>query len=174
MPKLWEIAADVLALDALLDEVDGDVSDPQVEAAWLAMQADLQTEESRKLDGYANYVRSLEMEATAARAEAELYLTRAKSRENRVAWIKSRIKDYLILTNRKSIKTETGRTIAVQVNGGVQALELVENLDPATLPNEFVIVRRVPDTDAIRRHVTEIGALPFACLKPRGTSLRIR
>ena len=174
MPKLWDIAADVLALDDLIDQLEGDVSDPQVEAAWLAMLAELQHDESAKLDGMVNWIRSLEMEANAARAEAELYMLRAKSRENRAAWIKGRIKDYLILTNRKSIKTETGRTVAVQANGGKQALELVDNLDPAELPSEFVVVRRVPDMDKIRRHVEEIGALPFATLKPRGSHLSIR
>ncbi len=173
MPKLWEIAEDVLALDALLDETNGELT-PEIEAAWLAMQTELAHNEAAKLDGYVHYIRSLEMEANAAREEASMYLARAKSREKRTEWIKARLKDYLILTNRKSIKTETGRIVAVQANGGVQALDIAKDLDPATLPSEFVRIVREVNTEAVRKHVEEYGALPFATLRPRGTSLRIR
>ncbi len=174
MPKLWEIAADVLALDALIEEVDGDLTDPRVEAAWLAWMGENDGNEGRKIDGYVNWIRFKESQAMAAKAEAVRYAKIMKTCENIVAWQEKRLKDYLILTKRDKILTETGRTVAIVKNGGVQALDIASDLDPATLDPQFVRIVREVNTEAVRKHVEEYGALPFATLKPRGTSLRIR
>lgn len=171
---LFQLGDDIRALDDLIEELGGDVSDPQVEAAWLAMAEQLTTDEAAKLDGYVNYIRTLEMEAVAAKAEAEQYAMKARTRENRVKWIKERLKQHLEATGRTKAETATKRAIAIQANGGKPPLILVDNLDPATLPDHLVIIRRTPDTDAIRAALEAGEPLPFASLGCRGTHLRIR
>ena len=71
---LWkseaEITADLAQLNDLLDDIEGDMSrlgemEPAV-TAWLDAIAG---EEAAKLDGYVHWIRHLQMEAAAARAE---------------------------------------------------------------------------------------------------------
>jgi hypothetical protein len=173
MATLWEIGDDIRALDDLLEELGGDVTDPQVAAAWAALAADLASDESRKLDGYVNWIRRLEMEAMAARAEADRYLQKARKRDNRIAWIKANLQAHLESTARARIETETHRVISIRGDGGAVPVKLSETLDPAALPDEFAVVRRTPDIEAIRAALADGRELPFATLGERGTHLRI-
>lgn len=172
MPTLFEIGDDMRALNDALE--GGELSSPEVEAAWLAEMERLHHDEAAKLDGWVDWIRRDEMIANAAQQEAERYLDIARAAKNRNEWKKARLKDYLLLTERKSIRTATGRTVAVQGNGGSVPVRLADAIDPATIPDEFAIVRRSPDLEAIRKHLEAGGSLPFAELGVRGTSLRIR
>jgi len=173
MPSLWEIADDIRALDALIEELGGDITDPQVTTAWEAMAASLATDESRKLDGYVNWIKRLEMEAAAVRAESDQYLQKARTRDNRIAWIKANLKLHLETTGRTKIETETHRVVSIRGNGGSTPVKLADTIDPAALPDEFTIVRRAPDMEAIRAALSGGRELPFATLEKRGTHLRI-
>lgn len=170
---LYQIGADLLALDALLDEANGDLSDPAVEAAAAAWFDALAAEEAAKLDGWIGYVRQLEMEAAAAKAEAEQWLTRVRSREARVAWLKERLKRHLEATGRTKATTLSGRTIAVQANGGHPPVE-IDAVDPYGVADRLCEVRRLIDREKVRTALLAGEGLSFARLVPRGTHLRIR
>lgn len=174
MPTLFDIGDDIRTLDSLLEEVGGELSDPRVEEAWAVMAAELAENEAAKLDGYVNWMRTLEMEAAAARAEAEQYEAKANSRENRIKWLKDRLKNHLEGTGRTKVETATRRVLSIQRNGGAEPVKLVDNLDPATLPDDLAIVKRSPDMDAIRKRLQAGFTLVFATLGERGTHLRIR
>lgn len=187
MPKLFEIAQDMRALDELIDESGGELS-PEVEAAWESMASGLYEQEAAKAEYSINWIRKLESEAAAARAEAEQYLKHATTRENRVKRIKAMWLMHLESTGRGKIETATQRVLARQANGGVTPVILAENLDPSTIPDDLVIVRRVPDLEAIRKRLEAIKATPVAPGEPgqivaipgvavlgeRGFHLRIR
>jgi len=156
-----------------MNECDDELSREASEAfdEWFG---ELSKNEAAKLDGYVGLIKTLEMEAAAAKAEAEQYTMKARSRENRAKWLKERVKGYLEATGRTKVETATKRTIAIQANGGAVPVMLMDSIDPASIPDEFAVVRRTPNTEAIREYLAAGGQLPFASLGVRGTHLRIR
>lgn len=174
--SLFAIGDDLQALDALLEECGGELSTPEVEAAFLTLAQQIAAEEGAKLDGCVHYLRRLEMEASAAKSEADQYLQHAKVRENRIARFKAFLLDYLHRTGRTKVQTETGRVLASQTNGGKPPLRLRDNIDPATVPDHLVQVKRTLDTEAIRRGLAEgdPDAKAIAILDAPGCHLRIK
>lgn len=174
MVTLFSIGADLLALNDLCDELPGGEMSPEAEAAFDAWAAKLAEDEATKLDGYCGLIRSLEGEAAVARSEAEQYLARAAARENRVKWLKARMKLHLESTGRTKAVTATGRTVAIQANGGKVPVWIDPAVVPADLPAPFQRVRVEVDTEAIRANLESGHELSFARLEPRGTHLRVR
>ncbi len=172
MRRLFDIGEDLLAIDGLIDDLDGDISDPAVDAALGMWLNESETEEGVKLDGYAGYIRQLEHEADVAKAEAEEYRRRAQTRENRVAWLKARLIQHLQRTGRTKVATATGRTVAVQSNGGRRPVTFIELFDADSIPIEFT--KRVVDDEAIRAALEAGQELNFAHLGERGVHLRIK
>lgn len=173
---LLEIGDDIRALDNLIEEAGGELSRPEVEAAFVALFEQLACEEAGKLDGCVNYIRRLESEVSLARSEADQYLQHARVREARIDRFKRFLIDYLNRTGRTKATTLTGRTVAVQANGGKPPVRLVESIDPATVPDHLVQVKRLLDIEAIRRGLEEgdPDAKKIAMLAERGQHLRIR
>lgn len=170
---LFEIGDDLRALALLMNDCDAELTRETSEALdeWFA---ELARDEAHKLDGYVGLIRTLEMEEAKAKEEAERFLMAARVRGNNVRRLKDRVKDYIAASGRTKVVTAAGRTLAVTGNGGHAPILLPESLDPASIPDEFAIVRRTPDIDAIREHLTAGGSLPFATLGSRGNHLRIR
>lgn len=172
MRTLFNIGDDLRALADLMDECE-ELS-PEVDAAITAWFNELSADEAAKLDGYVGLIRTWEMEAAAAYAEAEQYEAKARVRANRAARLKDRLKWYLESTGRKKVETATKRTIAIQANGGPVPVMLADSIDPSTIPDDLAIVRRTIDTEAVRQFLLAGGTLDFAALGFRGTHLRIR
>lgn len=170
---LFEIGADLVALDNLIDETGGELANPEVEQAVESWFKELAVAESTKLAGYCGYIHQLDMEAEAAKQVAAVYQSKAKTRESRIAYLKNRMKEYLTGTGRTKVQTADGQTIAVQKNGGKQPIEH-DPIDPNELPDQFVKIVRQPDNDAIRKALEGGEVLPFSRLLPVGTHLRIR
>lgn len=173
MSTLYEIGADLLALDSLLEERGGDITDPEVAAAIDAWAAELQANLAVKLDGCIGYLRTLEMEAVAARAEADQWNAKASSRELRRDHFKARVKAILEVAGQTKVTTAAGRTVRVQANGGKLPLKLDDPLDVSLIPDRLCVIRREPDRTAIAAAIEAGEELPFARLLPRGTHLRI-
>lgn len=180
LPKrtLFEIGAELQALDALLEELGGDVSNPEVGAAIDLWYASLTADEGQSLENWVGYVRQLEMEAAVAREEAERFLAKARSRESRITWLTAAMKAHLERTGRTKATTAAGRTIAVQKNGGKPPLAWTGPaggmVTPDDVPDEFCKVRREIDVDKVRAALETGTQLPFAKIEERGTHLRIR
>lgn len=173
MATLFAIGNDFGALDLLLDENGGDVSDPAVNQIVTQWQNELGKDEAVKLENYCQYILRMESEAAVARAEADQFNKKAKTRDARVKWLKDTMKAYLQSQNRKEAQTSAGRKISVQNNGG--ALPLV--IDEAKgIPTEFQrqkIVHEI-DRDKIVQALAAGQSLDFAKFGERGTQLRIR
>ena len=176
MPRtLYEITEDVLKLNELLDEVEGDLGRcGEIEPAITAWLISLGVEQEKKLDGYAGLILQLEMEAVAAKAEAEQWQAKARSRESRVKFLKERLKQHLTLTGQTKVTTASGRLIKVQSNGGQKPIIYADEIDLNTAPEDHVIVRRDLDRAKVRETLESGGTLPFAVLAERGPQLRIR
>lgn len=172
--SLYTIGADVLALGAVLDEVDGDPSKAgEGEAALMQWMESLESEQAAKLDGYLAYLRVLDMEAAQAKAERDEWAAKAKAREARADYLKRRLLDYLERTGQPKVTTAAGRVVSVVKNGGQVPMHLTET-DGEKLPEEFQAVIVVPDKAAIRAALEAGRELDFARLLPRGTRLGIK
>lgn len=174
---LWDIGSDMQALNALIEECGGDVSDPQVEAAFDAMFAEMQRDEANKLEGYAQAIRMLEGEQAAAKLEAAEFAKKAQQRERQIDTMKERIKLYLAAQGRTEAKTARGRTFKIVANGGALPLKIddgVDANDPKQVSPQFVKVVRSLDNTAIRAELEAGGELPFARLGERGTRITLK
>ena len=173
MRPLLEITDDLRALDDLLDEVEGDVSDPRVAQAVDQWFTELDLEFEKKLDNYAAFITELSARAEFRKFEADRLAKRAKSEFNLADWLKARLK--FVLEQRKATKIETPRyTLSICKNGGKVPVEIYE---PANVPKELcrhIPESWVPDADRIREVLEECSDVPGAALGVRGTHLRIK
>lgn len=179
-PSLFQIGEEMQQLDRLLTDCGGDISDPAVEAHVTKVAADLADAEAKKLDGILWYMRQMEHQEAAVRAQADQlaelmteYNTAATKLERGRERLKKLVKEHLERTNRTEATSEAGVSFRIQANGGAPSLEYDPGLRPTDVPEEF---------RAVSFNRTAIGAalaagkeVPGCKLVPRtGTHLRIR
>lgn len=171
MPTLYEITSDMRAIDQLLDECGGDVSDERVLQAIENWMAELDTNLRDKVDGYAAYISELLAKALARKAEAKRLTQLAKANENAAKRLKERL--MWALEERGVSKVETPLyVVSVAKNGGKAPLDIQV---PATeLPMEYQKVEYSPANDSIRNALEQGIEIDGCTLMERGTSLRIR
>lgn len=147
------IHGDFMALEAILIELQGDVSDEEVAAAIDEWLLENQAEFDQKADGYAEFIARVELRSQARKAEADriakpLYEL-SKQDENLAKRLKERCKEFMIL--RQTLKLETPlHKFAVTNNGGVQPMAIAEGLDIRQIPEELHFVTTVLNEEAIR------------------------
>jgi hypothetical protein len=171
---LFSIGADLEALEALLDEAAGDISNPAVAAAVKEWFAEIRSNQGEKIDRYVSLLRKWEGQAVAAKAEAEQYQKAAQVRTNCVKALKERLKLYLDMTHQTKVETPTGRTVAVQKNGGKVPMEVLPDVNPLGVEERFQLKTISLNTDAVRMALEAGEELKFARLGARGTHLAIR
>jgi hypothetical protein len=176
MPTLREIGEDLQALEDLLAEVGGDVTDEEAEAAIDAWLREAAESESQKLDRYADLIDALVGRARLRREEAERISSLASTDENTVKRLKNRLLWYLSERGVDRIDTQLHR-IVVANNGGRAPLLLDPAADlEAHKSTPYVRVRYEWDTDAIREGL-ERGdrmAEAIAQLGERGKHVRVK
>lgn len=168
MSTLYQITDDLLALDALLDEVGGDITDERAAAAVDEWLADLQANLDRKIDGYCALIQQIAAWQKAAEDEAKRLADLARVRANKAAGLKERLKSALELLGMK--KVQTGRfQVSVCGNGGKAPMDI-----HGPVPEHYI--KHIPqvDNDSIRADLEAGNSLDFAVLMNRGTHLRIK
>lgn len=170
---LYEIREDLAALDDLLAEVGGDVSEADVEAAvdaWLAESGEAMRS---KIDSYAALIRTVEARGAARKAEADRLRALATTDENTVKRLKGRLLWFFQDREIPTLDTDRFR-ISVSQNGG--ATPVVLRVAPEDLPEDWrtSVVTYRAETDRIRAALERGEALPFAALGERGSHIRIR
>lgn len=174
MATLFQIGDDLLALNALCEELPGGELSPEAEAAFDAWAKSIADDEANKLESYCGLVKTLEGEIAVAKAEAEQFAMKARTRENRVKWLKQRMLDYLTGTGRTKAVTTAGRTVAVQANGGNAPLWIDPTIAPEAAPVIYQKIRVEFATDSIRADLEDGIGPNWARLDPRGNHLRIK
>lgn len=171
MPTLLEIEDDVKALDALLNDCQGDVSDPKVQAAvdqWFAEnEASLQA----KVDGYAALIQEKKLLAEMRKQEAKRMADKANRDAAAAEFLAGRLKGVMERLGLSKIESKRF-TVSVQGNGGKQPLDVHVGVDQ--LPEWAVRTKIEPNNEAIRERLEAGETLEFANLQPRGTRLAIR
>jgi hypothetical protein len=159
--KLFDISNDLLTLEALLDEIGGDVTDETAEQAIDNWLAELQDEASNKLENYGHLIKVLESEAEALKLEADRLKAKQKATENKAARLKSRLETFLKINGVEKIQTQTF-TFTLQKAGGKPRFILSDEFSntPEELPEHLRRVKFEPDLIAIR---AEVEADPKNC-----------
>lgn len=168
MATLYEITADLRALDDLLDEIGGDLTDPEVERVTQQWTDELFASLDKKADGYASLIAEIHGRAEIRRAESKRLLERAKADEAKAEWLTSRLFDAMRATNQRLIETPRFR-ISIQRNGGKLPIDIHDEV-----PQEWCRVRYEADKERIRETLESGGTLPFAVLCERGERLVIK
>lgn len=170
MKTLFNITSDLQALDDLLFEVGGDINEETVAAVLDAWFIELEGDLVAKVEGYCCFIKELELRAANRKREAERMRKLAKSDENTVKGLKTRMQQALDFLGRTRVDTDMFR-VTVAKNGGKQPM----TLDETIVPEEFrtTVITQVPNKELIRHRLESGESLSFATLHERGRSLRI-
>lgn len=168
---IFDITGDELALQELLTESGGDISDPAVADAVDAWFEELDKDLENKVQKYCYLIKEFEARAKTRREEAERLASRANVDDNSARSLKERLMFALNLIERPKVTTESFN-IAVTRNGGATPIVI----DEGAVPPEYQTVKTssMPNRDLIRQRLEDGEQLPFAQLGDRGTHLRIR
>lgn len=168
---LYDITDDVMALESLLDEAGGDITDPAVCAAFDAWVAELATDMGNKVDNYAAMIRELEFRAADAKEEAARLIARAKSAESKREFLASRLQTALEMQG--SPKIEGRRfTVSIVGNGGAIPLEIETE---AHIPSAYFVTPAPVLSKAKLKDAIEAGmVIEGVKLGERGKRLSIR
>ena len=165
---LLDISDDLRALDDLLFEVGGDLSDPRVQQAVDGWFAELSKDLDGKVDNYAALIKEMEGRAALRAEEAHRLSNRARIDGESAKWLKNRLKGVLEERGVKKLETRRFR-VSIAGNGGKQPMQV----DPE-VPSSFTRTILETDHDAIRGALEAGENLAFARLLPRGTHLSIK
>lgn len=155
---LTTIEQDLDALDALLAELGGDISEADAEAAIDAWFSELGEARDAKLNGYARRIQALEWAAEAKKAEAARLAAARKRDESNADWLKRRLLSF-VQTRGAPIKGRATHQVETDLfrftetlNGGKRPITYL--VDPLDLPEEL-------RTDVITVRVTANHDLAF-------------
>lgn len=168
--RLFQITDDLAALDDLLAECGGDISDPGVAAAVETWMAELDQNLKGKVDNYVALITEMRHRASTRSSEAERLAERARIDEDAADWLAAKLRQALEDRGLKKIETER-YAVSVVGNGGKQPLVLTGDV-PADWQKTRTTVE--PDRERIRASLEAGETLPFATLGDRGRRLSIR
>jgi hypothetical protein len=178
-PTLRQIEEDIQALDNLLEELGGDVSDEEAEAAidlWLQQN---QKNLRQKLNGYLTLIKARERMATFRKEEADRLKGLAVTDTNVFTKLKGRLLDFFLRHPDLGSKMDTGLyKVSVAGNGGKTPVEIKDGITAEGVFNSglqsYVRVSYELDMEAIRQDLEQGVSIPFATLGVRGRHLRIK
>lgn len=156
--KLYEIPG---ALRDLLDRLDADPDTGEVDGDALAAYAEYQGQAAGKLEGTACYVRELEAEADAIKAEEDRLAKRRKALENK----SSRLKTYMM----PALEAMGGKVKGVMASVRIGKSQGVTVFDLDALPDAFKRVKTTlaPDKVALKNALKSGEVIPGAALEDR-------
>lgn len=170
---IYDISADLAALETILHENGGDITDPQAAEALAEWERELETDLAGKVDRYCALIAEMEVRAAARRAEAERLVDLAKADESGAAGLRDRLRFIWQARNLGPLQTARFR-VSISRNGGKAPISISGEAD--SLPAWAVKRREVVeiDRDAIRSALEAGNVLPFARLEERGSRISIR
>jgi hypothetical protein len=170
---LFDIGADLQALENLLEESGGDISEAETEGAVSAWFDELHGDLGEKLDRYVGLIRNLESLAEMREAEIERMLKLARTDRNKASALKERLKLFFQMRGLARYDTPHFR-LSLATNGG--KVPLLLEVEAGDLPPQFQVTRTAieADKEALRAALESGAVIEGARLGERGQSLRIR
>ncbi|MFN7927106.1 MAG: siphovirus Gp157 family protein [Blastocatellia bacterium] len=175
MKTLWEISADMQALDELLFELAGELSNEEIEAAIDAWLQENEQNLAEKLDGYCSVIAEREVLNDLRVREARRLIALANVDSNKTVRMRLRLKAFF--ESRGIRKYETAlHKFSVAANGGAQPITIKPEweAEPASAPEAYHKKTIELDKDAIRADLLAGQLIEGCALAPRGTHLRIK
>tara|TARA_B100001123_G_C15047223_1_gene922064 strand:+ start:315 stop:827 length:513 start_codon:yes stop_codon:yes gene_type:complete len=166
---LFNIADDMIALDDLLTEVDGDVSDPEVADYVDQLFQENSQNLKQKVENYCWLIREKEARSKALQAEADRLAREAKIETNKAKGLKDRLMFNLERQEIKKVQTDQFR-VSIASNGGKLPLHVEEHL----VPDQFKVTVLKTDNQKIRQALEAGENLEFAMLGQRGKRLNLK
>lgn len=160
MRSLYEIGADLEALDGLLIDSDGEVGEGEASAALEKWFDDLGEERDEKIRRYyCALIAVKEANSEACEAESRRLARTAAAEKNGAKRLKDRLKLFFEARGLKKLDLGIFKP-NVRVNGGVAPLKFPEDWDrdPASAPEAFHKVEIALNTSSIRELVTAFYA----------------
>ena len=156
--KIYEIPG---ALRNLLDRLDVDPDTGEVDGDALVAYAEYQGQAAEKLEGTACYVRELEAEAEAIKAEEDRLAKRRKALEGKAA----RLKAYMM----PALEAMGGKVKGVMASLRISRTQAVYVFDLDALPDAFKRVNTTvtPDKVALKKALKDGETIPGAALEER-------
>ena len=172
--KFHEIESEYLALGQALEDAETPEDFAAIEDRFGGLDGTLADKVARTLP----LIVTLDAEAAATKAEADRLVTLSAARARKASALRELVLRVMRAASLDKVATPIG-VVAVQANGGKQALVYAPGFDAALLPSEYV--RVVPqslsvDADAVRAGLLgdDAAAITGITLAPRGTHLRIK
>lgn len=170
---LFDITDDILALDDLIHENEGNLDCPEVVEALEKFEAEIVNNMETKVDNYAAFIKMLSARSEVRKEEATRLMGRAKTDHNNAKAMADRLK--MVFERLGIQKMDTPRyRVGVVNNGG--AVPLFIDTPPANLPPEYrteeVVVSA--NSSAIREALAAGTEVPGCRLGERGRRLAIK
>lgn len=179
---LREITEDMQVLDDLLNEREGDITDPEVEAAinaWFEENADNLED---KIDGYFYLISHAEAEYREASEEAARCAAIAQHHKGRADQYRNRLKWWMEQTGNAKVSGKL-HTISLANNGGPLPVVIPDDVAATDLPFSFqrrtetINVDKEAILNALQRHNCNeliINGRIMAAIGERGKHLRFK
>lgn len=161
---LYELRAEYMELLALLEDPD---TDPQVIADTME---GIQGEIDIKCDSYVVVIKNLESQVEMIDAELIRLEKNKSALTNNIKRMKAAVLDTIQMTGSRKMVTDHFK-LSIVKNGGKQPME-VDEIEK--IPQAYISMKPVADTEKIRKELEAGRELEFARLKPRGEHLGIR
>lgn len=174
MSSLYDLTEDLVALDRLLEEQGGDVSEGSGGETLEKWLKEYEWQVGTKIDAYGSLAKNWDSDINAIDDEMKRLSDRKRVIANKIMRLKMMAK--LAMEMRGIRKLEGQKfTIAIQKNGGKLPL-ILKVEDPEKLPEKFVKIEKRIDTEAIRSalEIKDPDAANVAELGQAGESVRIR
>ena len=186
--SLYQLTEDLVALETLLADIGGDVSEGTEGQTLEKWAAEFDWKMKTKVDGYGTLYKNMDADVVEIQAEVKRLNDRARAIENRKSRLLALAK--FSMERLKVRKLEGVKfTISIQKNGGVEPMEVL--VEAKELPEKFRTEELVynADSDVLRSALEARRAAlskekpdpdPFpelegkAQILPRGESVRVR
>jgi len=178
--KFHEIEAEYLALGQALEDAETPEDFAAIEARFGGLDGTIADKVARTLP----LIVTLDAEAAATKAEADRLATLAAARARKASALRELVHRVMRAASLDKVATPIG-VVAVQANGGKQALVYASADDVPSEYMRIVPASLVVDSDRLREAVQvrdailaklpdAVDPLPGVRLAPRGTHLRIK
>lgn len=171
MSTLYEIGQDLDALEGLLAEAGGDVSEADAEQAIDAWLAESEGALKEKLDSYGALIREFEERGKARKAEADRLNALASVDTNAAKRLKDRLRWFFEARGIDKVESPRFR-FTLANNGGKAPVDVL--LPAEALPEWCQRISVSADVEAIRAKLEAGEALEFAALRERGKHVRVK
>lgn len=168
MSGLRQITGNYLELSNML--LDDETSEDEIQAIVDTLKA-VGDEFELKAENYAKILANLDDSIQNSKKEEQRLADRRKILEGRHKWLKDTLYNSMKATGKTDFSSGNYR-FKICKNGGKPAVELL--VDVNDLPNDFVVVSKKPDNDALRFYIETTGDTTYARICERGEHLRIK